>query len=432
VSRSPDKRVRSAWFVLTGAIGGAAGFLLMEVIVAIGRWLGMFEGGYVADVGRIAFYFAGFGLAVGAALGATEGWVREDRQQLGYGLAVGAVLGLAGGFVGGGVGQAIYGLAAGPGSKVDVAIAIDSSGSMGGAFLIFATGNDPNGARITAAVELIDRLSDTDRVTVVDFDGYAKLLLPLTLLDSQDARQRARLAIRRIDSAGSTDLDAGLRSSIQELEGKREEGRRRHVIFLTDGEGHFDPATIAEAAGLEIAIHTIGLGREVDAALLQTIAEQTGGRYYPVEDADRLSDVFGSIFERDLDMTRSQLGSSSAGGSGVGGSILLYLLRVLSWAAMGLSIGAGQGVRENTREDLRACAYGGLVGGILGGVLFDPIAGAVTFASGFFGRLLGDVVVGAAIGGSMRLLQPTIVDPEAASTQLTSILPAKGGLVVQE
>ena len=53
---------------------------------------------------------------------------------------------------------------------------------------------------------------------------------------------------------------------------------------------------------------------------------------------------------------------------------MLILLRILSWAVMGLAIGAGQGVRENTREDLRACSLGGLLGGAIGGALFDPVS----------------------------------------------------------
>lgn len=219
-----SRRVRSHWFVLSGAAGGLLGFLLMEGTQnQIGFGFGRLFIIWVAGV-----YFAGFALAVGAALGATEGVVRHELRRAAYGLTTGAILGVAGGFVGGLVGQIIY--------------------------------------------------------------------LP------------------------------------------------------------------APSQGL---FH--------------------------------------------------------------------YLARVQGWAAIGLLIGAGQGVRENTREDVVACALGGLVGGTLGGMLFDPLSSVFDSATGAAGRLVGDVVVGACIGGAMRLLQERLVDEsEKPATTLTTWLPKNPGLTLMD
>ena len=88
---------------------------------------------------------------------------------------------------------------------------------------------------------------------------------------------------------------------------------------------------------------------------------------------------------------------------------VLLLLRVLSWGVVGAVIGMGQGVTYNTREDLRACTLGGLVGGLIGGGLFDPVSQFADFGAASTGRAIADVVVGAAIGGSMKLAQGALV-----------------------
>jgi len=423
-------KVRSLWFVLTGALGGLVGFALMELGSQVVPGAGTRSG----DILRMSIYFAGFGLAVGAALGMTEGAVLRRRGRLVYGLLVGLILGAAGGFAGGAIGQTIYGLVPlkyASRSNADLAIALDSSNSMSKPwFMIWDDprfGHDPHGERRKAAKNLIDRLSTTDRVAIVDFDEAASVLQPLTGMDSKAARNAAKDAVNRIDDEGGTDLSAGLDAGIAELTRNRIEGRPQFLIFLTDGEGNYDPASAERARLAGIKIHTIGLGSQINPAILEGIATKTGGRYYPVQDADSLTALFEKIFTENIDMTTGRAGGKPAEMELLTSPIVLILLRILSWAAVGLAIGLGQGVRENTREDLRACALGGLLGGIVGGALFDPVTNLVAAGTGLAGRALADVVVGACIGGSMRLAQVMVVDPAKPTTTLLAMLPEKGG-----
>lgn len=424
-----EKRVRSRYFLLSGGLGGLAGFVLMEAV----SQLSLGSGSRGGDILRMAIYFAGFGLTVGAALGMTEGFVQKKRSRMVYGLTMGLILGVVGGFVGGAVGQTIFGLAPRKSvstSKADVAIALDSSGSMGG-FLFFFGANDPHGERKKAARELIDHLSDQDRVAVVDFDDVGNVYFPLTAVDSGSVRNAAKEAVDRIDDSGGTNLSAGLDLAIEELSRNKVEGRKQFLIFLTDGAGYYDGAAQQRAKAEGIAIYTIGLGSEVEAGLLTDIAQETGGKYYPVSNASQLSLLFQQIYVENAGDMTSQVDSSAPGVTSGGGSMIQIILRILSWALMGLAIGAGQGVRENTREDLRACSLGGLLGGAMGGALFDPVANAVALGAGLVGRCLADVVVGACIGGSMRLAQQHIVEASGKeTTTLLSVLPAKGGLTV--
>ncbi|MEA2560970.1 MAG: hypothetical protein QOH06_2474 [Acidobacteriota bacterium] len=424
-------RVRSQWFVLSGALGGLLGFALMEIGSQVVPGAGTRSG----DILRMSIYFAGFGLAVGSALGMTEGAVQKKPGRLVYGLFMGLVLGAAGGFAGGAVGQTIYGLVplkyAGS-SNADLAIALDSSGSMAKPWFVFwndqRLGHDPDGERRKAAKNLIDRLSTTDRVAVVDFDNVASVLYPLNVMDSRSARRAAKAAVNRINDEGGTDLSAGLDAGIEELTSNRVEGRSQFLIFLTDGEGNYDPSSAQRARLAGIKIYTIGLGSEINPAVLESIAADTNGRYYPVEDAESLTALFEQIFTENIDMTSRAGGKPAEAAEPLTSPIVLIILRILSWAVVGLAIGLGQGVRENTREDLRACALGGLLGGIMGGALFDPVTSLVSVGAGLAGRALADVVVGACIGGSMRLAQVRMVEARGKpTTTLLAILPEKRG-----
>ena len=419
-----EKRVRSRYFVLSGGLGGLVGFVLMEMIFLQSQ-------GVTGPMGKIewmAIYFGGFGLAVGTALGMTEGIVRRKRGRTIYGLAVGLILGALGGCIGGAVGQAIYGLVPlryASSSKADLAVALDSSGSMK---TLFFFGNDPHGERRKAAKDLVDRLSPADRIAVIDFDETGKVVYPLTALGSDAARDAAKDAIDQIDDSGGTNLSAGLDAAVAELVRNRQQGRSRFIIFLTDGQGEYDNASAERAKQAGITIYTVGLGKEVSADLLTRIAEQTGGKYYPVENASTLSILFEKIFTENIGIATTHGNSTPPQGAiPLTNPWVLILFRVLGWAVVGLAIGAGQGVRENTREDLLACSLGGLLGGAVGGALFDPLSSLVSLGAGLVGRGIADVVVGACIGGSMRLAQEKIVEASGKpKTTLLSVLPKRG------
>jgi Mg-chelatase subunit ChlD len=170
----------------------------------------------------------------------------------------------------------------GQNGELDVAFVLDSSGSM--------STNDPNGIRKSASIDLVNSLLDQDRGTVIDFDSTARIVQGLT---SDKATLTA--AINTIDDSGGTNIGAGVQSGLTALAANTADTRSQTMVLLTDGEGAYDTQLTQEAAAADIQIFTIGLGSSVDANLLRSIAEGTGGAYFAVSTAEDLPDVMEEI-----------------------------------------------------------------------------------------------------------------------------------------
>lgn len=150
---------------------------------------------------------------------------------------------------------------------------------------------------------VVDVLDPQDRATVVDFDGASRVLAELT-------SDKAALhdAIDLIDSAGGTDIGAGMRTALSELAGSPAD-RVHAIVLLTDGEGAYDHTLSGEARAAGIPVFAVGLSDEADQDLLGQIARATLGAHYEVANADDLVSVFqqvvGNIFnlgpDRDSD-----------------------------------------------------------------------------------------------------------------------------------
>ena len=65
------------------------------------------------------------------------------------------------------------------------------------------------------------------------------------------------------------------------------------VILLTDGQGSYSDYYTQQAINNNFTVYTVGLGSDVDTALLTGIATSTGGQYFSVSTAEDLPDVLG-------------------------------------------------------------------------------------------------------------------------------------------
>ena len=81
--------------------------------------------------------------------------------------------------------------------------------------------------------------------------------------------------------------------------------QRRAVVLLTDGEdfGNASGAATRDdalkaAATLGVPFFVVGLGTEVDAGFLESLAQTTGGAYYPASRPDELAGLYRAISDR--------------------------------------------------------------------------------------------------------------------------------------
>lgn len=179
----------------------------------------------------------------------------------------------------------------------DLILALDASGSMG------QSGFDGK-ERFKNKYETILELSKAftkkrfdDNMGVVVFGTFAYTASPLTY----DLKALSHLfEMTTVGLAGeSTAIGDALMQSMRTL--SYGEAKNKAIILLTDGyhnAGKSSPsAAVAKAKSLGIKIYTIGIGEKVDydAALLETIAKESGGKSHTARTAAELSKVYEEI-----------------------------------------------------------------------------------------------------------------------------------------
>lgn len=152
-----------------------------------------------------------------------------------------------------------------PGARhADVVLVIDSSGSMQGAKLAAAK---------AAALQLVDLLDlPADQAAVVAFDQEARRMAPLGA-----SRAGIAAALAGLESRVGTRIDRGIALAMAELLGPRARAANTPtLVLLSDGAQSESPelalARAAEARAARVQIHAIGLGGDVDRAVLVALA----------------------------------------------------------------------------------------------------------------------------------------------------------------
>jgi Ca-activated chloride channel family protein len=194
---------------------------------------------------------------------------------------------------------------------IDIVLATDISGSM------IAEDFKPN--RIEAAKRVAADFIDgrpNDRIGLVIFAGESFTQCPLTLDHAILINLLKEVKAGMVEDG--TAIGMGLATAVSRL--KESKAKSRVVILLTDGvnnRGFIDPVTAAGIAqSFGIRVYTIGVGTtgmapypvqtpfgvqyqsmpvEIDEALLQKIADETGGKYFRATDNRTLKDIYTEI-----------------------------------------------------------------------------------------------------------------------------------------
>ena len=190
----------------------------------------------------------------------------------------------------------------------DLILAIDASGSMAqSGFNVTDRFKNKFETNIALASRFIKERLD-DNMGVVIFGTFAYTASPLTY--DLDALAYL-LSMTNIGIAGeSTAIGDAIMQGIRTL--SFGEAKNKAIILLTDGyhnAGTTSPKiAVQKAKDLGIKVYTIGLGKksDYDAALLKTIAKETGAQSYAASSAKALNNIYDEINDLEPSYIRSE------------------------------------------------------------------------------------------------------------------------------
>lgn len=184
-----------------------------------------------------------------------------------------------------------------------VVLAIDRSGSMRG---------KPIRDALQAAQNFVGEMREIDRVGVVSFDDHVTVI---TRLNSD--KGPLLKAIERITVGEDTALNDAIVKALGLLSPFT---GRRAVVVLTDGKENRSTAsrkeTISKAVELGVPVITVGLGEEVDANALESIAGRSGGRAFFAQESGELPNLYRAIARQLINQYRIILKSGKSLDSG--------------------------------------------------------------------------------------------------------------------
>lgn len=169
--------------------------------------------------------------------------------------------------------------------RINLALAIDTSGSMEGDAIVHAR---------NAASEIVDALHDGDVLSVVAFNSGAQTLVPSTPITA-DNRAALKQAIGTMKARGTTAMAQGLSQAFAQAHAGRVSDGVNRIVLLSDGvpndEGQL--AALADQSRQHgIAITALGLGVDYNETLLADISQRSGGTFHYVEKSEQVAEVF--------------------------------------------------------------------------------------------------------------------------------------------
>src|ERR1700680_731229 len=200
---------------------------------------------------------------------------------------------------------------------IDIVLGLDVSGSMRA--LDFRIDHQRVN-RIEVVKSVVGKFIDerpNDRIGLIAFAGAPYLVSPITLDHDWLQQNLERVTIGGVDDG--TAIGSAIAAAVNRL--RTTPAKSKVVILLTDGmnnTGKISPLAAAEAAkALGVKIYTIGVGVrgkapvpvrdeagnmrlimaqvDVDEKTLQTVADQTGGKFYRATDTDSLERIYEQI-----------------------------------------------------------------------------------------------------------------------------------------
>ncbi|KAK8871315.1 hypothetical protein M9Y10_007035 [Tritrichomonas musculus] len=146
---------------------------------------------------------------------------------------------------------------------------------------------------------IISTLGESDQLTIITFNGKAHVKASGVLL-TREGKERVNKIIDDIDPDGMTNLWDGLDKGINEAIKQQNKRMNTSLLVFTDGQPNVHPPmglipTLKEKLSdfnVYFSISTFGYGYNIDADLLEEIAEIGSGVYGYIPDASMVGTIF--------------------------------------------------------------------------------------------------------------------------------------------
>lgn len=176
------------------------------------------------------------------------------------------------------------------GEPTDIYLVLDVSGSMGGQKI-----DDAKRSASEFVAIINPDVNSNFAIGLVAFDSDVYTMVSLTH-DSSELLS----GINSLVSGSNTAMSDALKTASELLAREGRPGVRRVILLMTDGQTNDDdysnPDDAAEfAKNNGILVYTVGFGQDADTALLQSIAQETGGEYYFASTGAELVRSFGTV-----------------------------------------------------------------------------------------------------------------------------------------
>lgn len=176
--------------------------------------------------------------------------------------------------------------------KVRAVVCLDRSGSMSGSKMDTAKA----GAKL-----FVDQTRVTtrtvDELGVSSYADLASINYAIAVM-SDTNKTVAKNAINGLVASGLTNIGGGLQTSLNMITGRGDPVSNEVIVLLSDGQhntGTHPNDVIPALKARGVVVYTIGIG-DADAALMRSIATQTGGKYYYTSGTAGLQAFFNTIF----------------------------------------------------------------------------------------------------------------------------------------
>jgi Ca-activated chloride channel family protein len=190
-------------------------------------------------------------------------------------------------------------------APVDLALVIDTSGSMEGAKI--------QAARASARL-LVDRLADGDVLSVDTFSDHARTLVAPVRL-TPETRARVHSVLAELGTGGSTNMFEGLELAEMHVAQAPADHPVRRIVMISDGQANVGPSSpnaLGDLAQRTLSfgaqVTSLGVGLDYDERTLDAIAERTSGRLFHVGDPREMQ----ATLEHEVDMLGSTVADQAS------------------------------------------------------------------------------------------------------------------------